>query len=922
MNLVSLLNLGPLFWIPTLILAGLYVLGPWRQAASSPVTARARAITTGVRALLVALAVLLWQNLPGLDAADTAAGAPLVLVDVSASVLPAEAEIERWYETVINTHAPEGQERIYFGTRLEVGDKARPVTELRAQLGTDSTDLAGALAMASSLLQARGQLTRTVDVLTDLAVADESPADGGSPGALDPAAREELARLRALGATVRFFPVQPGAARISAALVHAPTNPVLELSCPTSLLVGDSPELLIRLEPSRSSPIELVASAGGKPSATRVDPEAPELVRLTLPGLEHPGLLTLELEARVSGKSFFQSRVLAVRPTLRALVGGPDAESVRWLLGRAANKLGETIQRSWTLEPLEPLTASRLEQTDLVVLADAAADDLSNLSPESSRLLTDYVRGGGGLMLVGGERSWGDAGLVSTPLETLLPVTLPPHGDAGDGLALLFVVDGSESFLRGGAAVQRTVSRVVDAFSRQLGTNGRISALAFADEAISISPDLACAEVDRRLSSLPRLLPWQSSSSALPGSRVAQALARLSSVASTREPTRVAREGLQLKTALEVAAAEARCHGELPFQRVVLIADESDLSAIGPQDWLPDQTPAERLEPVLDGFSRPELGLSVVGIASSKPTATLRPLQLPWSALAERVIERRGTADLIEAGMVPVVGELRQYRRPYVEASRPIDVRHWHPLAQGLWPREPASATDRPGESSAFARAQLRQGADMLLSFPPTETAGLREAEHVLLATWMPTFQGIPARGRVAGLTVPLARLPMEDARWTHLLTRVTRWLARSSGEMPELTLTREAGGVRVEARLDHPRPSALYVRAEGAPPVQLGVIAPGQFSGLVAGETGALELLTAADAGAGAGWRVIFSPEHLSAPAAEQFVNSAAAANSLQSGETPAFPADSTQASTRNTLVLLALILLCISADVLIRRQ
>jgi uncharacterized membrane protein len=89
-----------------------------------------------------------------------------------------------------------------------------------------------------------------------------------------------------------------------------------------------------------------------------------------------------------------------------------------------------------------PLTLDDLSRYDVVILSDIGANTLllhpdvwlrGKSVPNRLRLLAEWVRGGGGLMMAGGYYSfagiYGGAKYYRTPLETVLPVTIHPFDD-------------------------------------------------------------------------------------------------------------------------------------------------------------------------------------------------------------------------------------------------------------------------------------------------------------------------------------------------------------------------------------------------------------------------------------------------------------------------------------------------------------
>ncbi|MDR5684181.1 MAG: VWA domain-containing protein [Armatimonadota bacterium] len=97
-----------------------------------------------------------------------------------------------------------------------------------------------------------------------------------------------------------------------------------------------------------------------------------------------------------------------------------------------------------------PARPSALAGYDAVVLEDVTATVLSRAQMEALR---DYVRDlGGGLVAVGGPRSYGVGGYAKTPLEEALPVTMDVrHRVALPSMAIVLVLDTSGSMAGLGA---------------------------------------------------------------------------------------------------------------------------------------------------------------------------------------------------------------------------------------------------------------------------------------------------------------------------------------------------------------------------------------------------------------------------------------------------------------------------------------
>ena len=145
-----------------------------------------------------------------------------------------------------------------------------------------------------------------------------------------------------------------------------------------------------------------------------------------------------------------------------------------------------------------------------VILEDVAAADLPvrRRSSDLERYVRDF---GGGLVVAGGARTFGDAGFVAhARCKRLLPVTLEPHRPrpgAREPLALFLVIDRSNSMgynsrigtLRDGEKL-RYAKEAALAVVRQLKDQDLVGVIAFDSQPHEISP-LAAAARESRTSS-------------------------------------------------------------------------------------------------------------------------------------------------------------------------------------------------------------------------------------------------------------------------------------------------------------------------------------------------------------------------------------------------------------------------------------
>lgn len=155
--------------------------------------------------------------------------------------------------------------------------------------------------------------------------------------------------------------------------------------------------------------------------------------------------------------------------------------------------------------PREP---ERLLAYNGVVLEDVVAGEIP---PEALSALQRYVRDfGGGVVLTGGQRTFGDPGFKKSALEAMLPVTLEPRRPPPkerEAIALMLVLDRSNSMGyasggEGGAVPRRDpaisklhyAKQAALALVRQLKDHDYVGLIAFDSVAYEISPLLPLGE--------------------------------------------------------------------------------------------------------------------------------------------------------------------------------------------------------------------------------------------------------------------------------------------------------------------------------------------------------------------------------------------------------------------------------------------
>lgn len=122
-----------------------------------------------------------------------------------------------------------------------------------------------------------------------------------------------------------------------------------------------------------------------------------------------------------------------------------------------------------------PTNIRDLERYDLVLLSDVPA---YRMNSHQMRLLSTYVRDlGGGLIMVGGENSFGPGGYFHTRIEKILPVRFDVRKRKDTpSLALVMVIDKSGSMSGRRIRLAREAAKVT---VRMLGNNEQVGVVAF-----------------------------------------------------------------------------------------------------------------------------------------------------------------------------------------------------------------------------------------------------------------------------------------------------------------------------------------------------------------------------------------------------------------------------------------------------------
>jgi uncharacterized membrane protein len=135
----------------------------------------------------------------------------------------------------------------------------------------------------------------------------------------------------------------------------------------------------------------------------------------------------------------------AILPPSRPLRVAVLADGVAWGLLLVQSLQVHGIEAEILAPTSAPLVEAGYFDYDTVVLLDLPAISLLTVQQQA---LEGWVRAGGGLVILGGERAFGPGGYHLTPLDTLSPLASEIPMDRPD-VAIVFVLDRSGSMLQG-----------------------------------------------------------------------------------------------------------------------------------------------------------------------------------------------------------------------------------------------------------------------------------------------------------------------------------------------------------------------------------------------------------------------------------------------------------------------------------------
>ncbi len=386
-----LLPLG-LAWIVWLALRSDVQIASWRRWSSGAI----RIVV--VILLVLAIAGLQWRRpLEGMNV--------FYLLDRSESVPSSQQETARDYVNKSFAHHQQGDRAgvLVFGTDAALESSAQlavDVQKIQAIIGTERTDIAGAIRLATAAFPETGQ--KRIVVLSD---GNENVGDAISA----------VLAAAPLGVTVDVVPI--GAARGQDVSVQ-------KLSLPNSLKKGQTFDVKIFTQADVAQPATVRLYRNNEfMDAQRVELAAGKNLFSFPQTLDQPGFYSYDIQIESPNDQLPQNNRAVnftyVRgdPTILLVSSDPEAD----------RPLAQALQQSRLDVKLAdlsgfPSTLAEMQTYDAIFLSNVAAGDLGT---DSMRLLESAVRDFGvGLICLGGDQAFAAGGYRNTPLEAALPVDM------------------------------------------------------------------------------------------------------------------------------------------------------------------------------------------------------------------------------------------------------------------------------------------------------------------------------------------------------------------------------------------------------------------------------------------------------------------------------------------------------------------
>lgn len=362
------------------------------------------------------------------------------------------------------------------GVELEVREFAEgPLSGLGARVDSSSR-LTEAL---SELARAPAGTPPRIVVVSDGRLASPTPEQAETAGA----GLVEGALVHTIAVTERT-PRDRSVRQVlttEVAVAHQPLRLEVEVGCVPSTLCDDSEVVVHELLEGRPAEVLARGALGGEGELRRLALEftleraGKRLIEVRVSG-EPDEIVDNDARLVPIGVRRDRTRILHVagRPTydVRALRGFLEGDASIdlvsfFILRTQRDDVGAEEEEIALIPfPVEELFTEHLPSFDAVVLQDI--DAVAYRLDDYLEPLADYVRRGGGLVMVGGPTGFSAGGYARTPIEEVLPVTLPHPDDAVDGAPVTPEYTASG---RAAPALGRLRRLLGDALPRMAGSN-------------------------------------------------------------------------------------------------------------------------------------------------------------------------------------------------------------------------------------------------------------------------------------------------------------------------------------------------------------------------------------------------------------------------------------------------------------------
>lgn len=246
------------------------------------------------------------------------------------------------------------------------------------------------------------------------------------------------------------------------------TERLVDIDAPETTTAGATESILVSVRGVGESEATLTVTVDGEPirELTVGEPTSVEIEHT----FETPGDHRVEATIDAGGDAGFERNVV-----FRRVVSVVDPPEVLYV-SRAGYPMETYLEELYEVTRAESVPdRERLEQYHAVVIQNVAAEDLGAVSA-----LQSYVADGNGVLVAGGTNAYGRGGYATSSIGTLLPVRFDERS-GGNDVVLVVDVSGSAE-----ASMPRIRGLALDVLE-QLGTDGRLSIVAFADRAQVVS---------------------------------------------------------------------------------------------------------------------------------------------------------------------------------------------------------------------------------------------------------------------------------------------------------------------------------------------------------------------------------------------------------------------------------------------------